>query len=503
MQHWIDRAKTIKHPVLKARYADLAWDMSRAITNVSSDPDMARIAIDAYLDSLAKGVQPNVHSEFEATIRALDLAEMLRDKDRIDAARSELLRLHRMAVEKAQGLWWKAFDRLIDDKHAGLSSQETFQLIADLEAMAAAFSDASKSEIFNPHAAESAAKRLIAYYNKLRKREDAARLHQIVGRSFEHAASLADPMVASAFLQTAVTAYRDARLPDESKRVRVTMEEKIAASQAQMQTFVFERKISNEEMEQFLEVVVAKDISSTFAQIASNFVQSREKLETEVKALMEKTPLMAMIPHAVMAERHVAAKVGSVDDDLLGRVIQQAIQGMSFNDVWLMNALDRATEVHGLTPHHFVGWAARTGLFDDLVLLMEGVTAWFQQDFVKAIHVLIPQIEVGLRAIAGTLGLPTTKAHPKILGVGVALNMGDLLYSKEVTETLGADITLHFLGLYTDPRGCNLRNDMAHGLMSSDRMGCSVAARLIHTLLVLGVWDQLAKAREKLEKKNL
>jgi lysyl-tRNA synthetase, class I len=274
------------------------------------------------------------------------------------------------------------------------------------------------------------------------------------------------------------------------------MEEKIAASAAQMRTFTFETTITKDDMEKFLASVVVDDIGSTFVRIASEFVESRPKLEAQVDRLIENSPLMAMITQTVMAEKHVAAKVGSVEDDPFGRLIRQATESMSFNDVWLIAALDRAIEVHGLTPHHVVGWAARTRLFDDLNLLMEGVTAWFAGDFVKAIHVLIPQIEAALRAIAEKLGKPTTKAHPKITGVSVAVNMGDLLYSQEVTDALGADITLYLLTVYADPRGFNLRNDMAHGLLGAGQMSGNMASRLIHTLLVLGIWDQLAQARK-------
>ena len=495
IQHWIGRAQNSKHPVLKARYADLAWDMSRAIANVNPNRDMARIAIDGYLASLTSSLQPDIHKEFEAAIRALDLAQMLRDTERIDAARKALLQLHRKTVEKAQGLWWNAYDRLIDDKNAGITPLEKDELVADLEALAVRFSDVSDSKLFDPHAAQSAAERLISHYNKLSRRDEVARLNQVVGRSFEHAASLADSMLASAFLQTSVTAYRAARLPNESKRARVAMEEKISASQAQMQAFTFENTITKDDMEQFLATIVVKDIGSTFVRIASEFVPGRDKLEAEVAKLTESFPLMAMITQTFMAEKHLAATVGSVKDDPFGRVIQQASRSMSLNDIWLMNALDRAIEVHDLTPHHFVSWAARTGLFSDLALLMEGVVAWFQHDFVKTIHVLIPQIETGLRAIVEKLGKPTTKAHPKIPGTSVAIGMGDILYTKEVTDALGPDITLHLLTLYADPRGFNLRNDMAHGLMSAEQMNGNVAAKQIHTLLVLGIWDSLSKAR--------
>jgi lysyl-tRNA synthetase, class I len=184
-----------------------------------------------------------------------------------------------------------------------------------------------------------------------------------------------------------------------------------------------------------------------------------------------------------------------VEDDVSGRLIQHATRTIVLGDIWLDAALERAKERHVLTPHHFVGWAARTGLFEDLSLLLEGVTAWFEEDWVKAVHVLVPQIELGLRGIVSSLGKPISKPHPTVPGVGVAIGMGDILYSKDIAAVLGEDLTLHFLALYADPRGLNLRNDLAHGLLGPGQINRGQTIRLIHTLLVFGVWDKLAKAR--------
>jgi lysyl-tRNA synthetase, class I len=97
--------------------------------------------------------------------------------------------------------------------------------------------------------------------------------------------------------------------------------------------------------------------------------------------------------------------------------------------------------------------------------------------------------------IAGQLGKPATKAHPTVQGASVSINMGDILYSKDVVEALGPDLTLHFLALYADPRGLNLRNELAHGLMQRGAFHGHVARLVLHTLLLLGLWKELAEKR--------
>ena len=321
------------------------------------------------------------------------------------------------------------------------------------------------------------------------------RLNTAIGQAFEHFASLGDAMLASAFLQTAVNAYRDAGLPEESKRVRILMEKKIRQSRDLMTSIGSEIKVTKEDMEAFLQAVVVDDIAATFVRIAAEFLPKRVSLEEEIRKLSEQAPLMARIPQTIMAENHIAAKVGSVDDDPFGRVIRQSTMHLGLSALWIQQALQRAIEVHDLVPEHFVGWANRLGLFDDVTLLIEGVAAWYQGDFVKAVHVLVPQIEQGLRSIAGKLGQPVTKPHSTVVGVSVAIGMGDILYKKELAEALGPDLSLYMLALYADPRGINLRNDLAHGLVKPVAINESLVRWLIHTLLLFGVWDAIAKSR--------
>jgi lysyl-tRNA synthetase class 1 len=130
-----------------------------------------------------------------------------------------------------------------------------------------------------------------------------------------------------------------------------------------------------------------------------------------------------------------------------------------------------------------------------LTFLIEGVKAWYDGDLVKSVHLLVPQAELGLRRIVGQLGQPATKPHSSIAGVSVVIGMGDILYSKELTDALGPDLTLYFLALYTDPRGMNLRNRVAHGLIKPEVIDEHMVRLLLHTLLVFGVWKELAENR--------
>lgn len=148
-----------------------------------------------------------------------------------------------------------------------------------------------------------------------------------------------------------------------------------------------------------------------------------------------------------------------------------------------------AIEVHKLTAAHFVAWANRGTLFGDGYLLSQGVEAWLAGDHTKAVHVLLPQVEAALRELIGRKGHATTKPHPVFKTAQVAIGMGDIIYNKGAMASLGAlgdDVALHFAAIYADPRGMNLRNEFAHGLMPAEAMNEGTTLWIVHSLLLLG-----------------
>ena len=277
------------------------------------------------------------------------------------------------------------------------------------------------------------------------------------------------------------------------------MEKKILASRDEMTTFTHETQIPKEAVEQFLNELLDDEIWQTLANIAVKFLPRSEQLKAQNEKMAKEAPLFSMLTQQIMAEGHIAASVGGLNDDPHGRLVLAANQNMTFNTQWLLWGLDAAIKKFELTSEHFTAWANRKNLFEDdrVNLLREGLEAWFRHDYIKSLHVLIPQIEHAVRALAGKVGKPITKPSGKIKGVSVAINMGDVMYSDETIAAIGpmgSAIKLYFLALYIDPRGRNLRNEFAHGLLGPGDIGPDMLLWVVHTLLLLGLWEPQTSA---------
>jgi lysyl-tRNA synthetase class 1 len=80
--YWEKRAKECSNPVMRARYADVVWDLSNAIAGARANAEFARIAIDAYLEATDRNFFTPEVAGIQWLQRALDLAQSIHDPER-------------------------------------------------------------------------------------------------------------------------------------------------------------------------------------------------------------------------------------------------------------------------------------------------------------------------------------------------------------------------------------------------------------------------------------
>lgn len=488
IEHWEARATSLEHPVLRARYADLVWVFSRPVSKKRVDPEFARIAIDSYLDSVAHDMRPDQHDNIIALKRAARLAALINDVSRTTQARQSLLVAFDKAVAE-KTWWWAVSDELLENRKLVLSEDDLERLRSGWETLFAGYT-ATDGNGFDPHQAESVGERLIGYYRKAGAIPDIERVAKGVADAFVHISRAGSAMQAMAWLETAIEYMSVAGDMEEVKTLRLEREQAIRNSRNEMQSFTTTMEIKKEEMDEFLAIVVDKDRwQQALFNIAVEFTEPKEQLWISLQREAKVAPLTAMFSSSVLADDHQAAIVGSTEDDKEGNLIRRANTGQQLGRLFLARALDETVDVHRLSPEEIASFVFQSGLFEDFPLMREGIRAWMNADYIKALFTLVPLIESGFRTLAKKLGEVTTKAKRGTPGWEVSSNLGDFLAMESVQEAMGPDIILQIKSIFADARGINLRNLVAHGLASSSYANWHVCDRIIHTLLVLGVYE--------------
>ncbi|MBF4608934.1 DUF4209 domain-containing protein [Curtobacterium sp. VKM Ac-1393] len=91
------------------------------------------------------------------------------------------------------------------------------------------------------------------------------------------------------------------------------------------------------------------------------------------------------------------------------------------------------------------------------------LAAGFNYDFTAALYMLTPQIEHIVRSALNELGISTTTMGDR---VEQEIGLSSLLAIPEVVEVFGTDIVFELRALFGGPIGANMRNAVAHGLLS-------------------------------------
>ncbi|MFI5729254.1 DUF4209 domain-containing protein [Kribbella sp. NPDC051587] len=123
-------------------------------------------------------------------------------------------------------------------------------------------------------------------------------------------------------------------------------------------------------------------------------------------------------------------------------------------------------------------------------LWARGLWHGFNDDFPSAVSVLVPQLEQSVRVRLKASGVNTIITD-EATGVETEKGLGTLLVQEGVEDLLGSGLTLELRALLVDKDGANLRNEIAHGLITDDGSWSYSAVYcwwLMLRLVVLPVW---------------
>ena len=96
-------------------------------------------------------------------------------------------------------------------------------------------------------------------------------------------------------------------------------------------------------------------------------------------------------------------------------------------------------------------------------LWAKGLLFGFSEDFFSAMHLLAPQIEHMVRFLLQSKGFMTTIMED---GTECEIGLKALLKNDRISEVMSEDLQFELRALLIDPFGVNLRNQIAHGLVT-------------------------------------
>jgi hypothetical protein len=203
-------------------------------------------------------------------------------------------------------------------------------------------------------------------------------------------------------------------------------------------------------------------------------------LERQARASLTRTPFRAMMGGVHVASdgrvvaRHPGTPLGDAQspDDAAAvhaEMVMSYCMGIQLAaSAYLLPALEVLRCEHRITTEDFVHFAHRSGIVDPsrLAIVGKGLGAGYDGDFLTALHLLAPQMEHFVRRHLKLTGATTTMLTDD--GIETENTLRTLLGQPEAVLVFGDALVFEWHSLFCDPIGPNLRNQIAHGLLSTD-----------------------------------
>ncbi len=202
-------------------------------------------------------------------------------------------------------------------------------------------------------------------------------------------------------------------------------------------------------------------------------VPDRTKIHREVKEANVQAPLQSVLSRTVIGDGKVVGESRGEEDNEVLDVEERALFLTNLLGAAVTTTIIRAAAKVGLTADVLVEPLAPLNLDEGTTsMIRHACDRFIHEDFVSAMHVIVPHIEDVLRQHLKSLGVDTTEFRRDV-GDGTsrtddatlgALMRKSLRDGRTVQEYLGPDLWAHLDSTLNSQTGLNLRNEFAHGL---------------------------------------
>ncbi|WP_416140471.1 DUF4209 domain-containing protein [Halomonas sp. HK25] len=468
---------------LKARIADLVWLVAKP-----RDPQAATAAIDAY-KHIPITTESWVRDGRECWDRAIQLCLMLRAGagDRLQEIEQALLKgLLGSTVDDGYLPIW--ISDLLDKHRLG---KDRHQYVAShLEALAKTYAESG-----NIQRSRDLFEGAEQWHTRAGNHEKAAEMtvfcaeawaNEAIGRQSSDSAP--SHMVAASFYENAIQKYRavpkayreahnvDARIAE----LRTELNKAGERSLEEMGVISSEPVDISELVQNARRAVRGKPPLDALLALANIYRGAKvEKIREFSRELMAQHPLQALFAATHMsADGRVIAKRSGVDfgstdaeeSALWAETVKHYIMELGIvvqGDIW--PALEIVRLEHPVRERDFVMLARQSPLIPSgrEQIVGKALYAGFDNDFITALHILVPQLEHLVRCHLKQAGVQTTNLDKN--GIENENGLSTLMESDAVKVIFGDDMAFEIKALFCDPFGPNLRNELAHGLIGVDQ----------------------------------
>lgn len=490
--YWERRASETANPLMAMRYTGLILDFKRKVTG--NKPDYRTIIL-PYIEAVIKCVEGDyVVHEVEGYFkmeRALEMAATINNTQLFEKAQQVLWDYdHKHGKDESPGLWGRHFKLMITylDRYSKFEEalvKENEERFDRFESHA--LSDGGKTDQF-AHILGEETDLLCEYYHKkgdsLKIKEYLDRELVVIKKSFD----LRGGMWAHAMLQTMQYKYRKYHFYKEANRLYIDIQDWGKKALGEMQGHEYSVPIDNERLETYFNDFLSGTPREVLVKYLVRNIPNQDVERQRQKEEAEQSPILDMIRTTTYdVNGSPINNVGAGENSEYQKLMYGMYRRMQITAIFLRLEVTKMIEQGKLSLEIVLDAFKDSPLIaeEQYGLFERGMKAYFENDYIVACHLLIPQFESAIRRMVALCGGEILQSDRDPKDGNRYISLDGLLDSEEAKNGLKEDVQTYFKNLFTENNGWNLRNLTSHGLLQTSGFNSTVADRIVHAFVLL------------------
>ena len=496
ISYWENRAGETANPLMLMRYTGLVLDFKKKVTG--DKPDYRTIIL-PYIEAVIKCVEDDyVAYEVEGYLkmeRALQMSASINNIQLFEKAQQVLWDYdHKHGKDESPGLGGRHFKIMITYLERYGRFEEA--LVKENEARfnrieSQALLDGGKTDHF-AHILAEETDLLCEYYNKkgdnIKIKEYLDRELVVIKKSFD----LRGGMWAHAMLQIMQSKYRKYHFYKEANNLYIDIQDWGKKALADMQGHEFSVPIDNEQLEVYLNDFLSGTPKEVFLKYLLRNMPIQDVERQRQKEEAEQYPLLDIIRTTTYdINGSPINNVGVGEDSEYQKLMYGMYRRMLISAIFLKLEVTRMIEQGKLSLEIVLDAFKDSPLIaeEQYGLFERGMKAYFEEDYIVACHLLIPQFESAIRRMVSLCGGEILQSDRDPKDGNRYISLDGLLDSEEAKNSLKEDMQTYFKNLFTEHNGWNLRNRISHGLLQTSGFNSTVADRIVHAFGLLSLLE--------------
>lgn len=495
IEYYRRRIQETNNPILKARYADIAWEFGR-------DFKAAVAAAEAYLECSDIYIEQGWDLDVaDALTRSVSLALGLGNKELLQTA------LDKLTAQTIRLVDCQRFRAVLDFVETILNNYRKLDGIVDLEFFAEITKKATVHYVQqSDYHFERSFLQLHGRIRRAQRDLDAAVKADLqVVESYIREAEFrrknypGGNMVAASLYEEALKVLVNlGGFPDRVDELKVLIAECNRAAQATEYHVVSTSvNISTEVIEEHLGHYEVENIGIFLALMRQdpNLIPSWERAVEFAKEAAAEFPFQHFITKQVMRGDICVKTISGDQESIDYSAIQQFLLEQKYHSLILMQLFSRLSTQFGDYRDGLLSFLAESDVISPnrVDILGVAVERFYHQDYISATHIMVFQIEGILRDMLGKLGFPTFSYKN---GEMRERTLTDILEAFKGINGFDADLWWLISICLNDLRGLNLRNEIAHGLFPPAHFTRQTAELLLFILVKILAYRIISSAEK-------